>query len=126
MWVNSRSSLFTQRLSNFVGTAESSTKLPWKSLRKRVGEKWMSQSNARMNRQIGDALDTLQCLVPARNALWNAAVADIISIFVLKGAVIPTRHVHRESLLGTARRGPQKRQVAHVFDVLVRIIIRLK
>ena len=42
-----RKSLSTPRLSNFVGTAEVSTKLPWKSLSKRVETDGVSQSHKR-------------------------------------------------------------------------------
>ena len=41
------SSLWMQRLSSLVGTAESSTALPWKSLDKRVGAEGVSQTHVK-------------------------------------------------------------------------------
>jgi hypothetical protein len=65
--------------------------------------------------------------VPAGNALWDAAIADVVvCIIVRRVVVVLTGHVHGEALLGTARRGPQKRQVAHVFGFMVRVIIWLE
>ena len=61
--MNSRSSVCAQKLSSFVGIAESGTKSRWKGLGKRVGEKWVSQSDAKTSRMV-DALFTLKIFLP--------------------------------------------------------------
>ncbi len=57
-----------------------------------------------------DALYALQGLVPARDALRDATIADIVACIFIQLGVVLTGHVHRhrERLLGTGRRGSQK------------------
>ena len=75
--MNSRSSLWTQRFSSFVGTAESSTKSRWKGLDKHAGAEWVSRPDAKTSK-IVDALYTLQGLVPTWHTLQDATEAHIV------------------------------------------------
>jgi len=94
-----------QMLSSFVGTAESSTKLPWKSLDKRVGAEGVDQSHSKTSCVI-DELYALQSLVPTWDTLRDVTVADTVGCLLFWGSVVLTRHPQR--LLGTGGRGSQE------------------
>jgi hypothetical protein len=72
---------WTQRLSSFVGIADSGTKLPWTSLDKRVGAECVSESDAKTSWTV-DALYTLQSLIPTWHTLRDVTVADIVGCLV--------------------------------------------
>jgi hypothetical protein len=79
-----------QRSSSFVGTAESSTKPRWKSLDRRVGTEWVSQSDAKTSR-ILDALYTLQSFV-LRGARCGMQPSAYYWLPHFWGSVVLTRH----------------------------------
>jgi hypothetical protein len=71
------------------------------------------------------ALDALQGLKSAGDALRNAAIADVVAVVLWRGTVtVLTGHNHSEGLFGMGGRGTQKGMVAHIADVVIPIIIR--
>jgi hypothetical protein len=109
-------------LRSFVGTAESSTKLPWKSLEARRGCK--GQPNSCKDETIVDALYAFQSLVPTWHTLRDATAVDIVGCLVSRTKVVHTRHPER--LLGTRGRGSQEGQVLFISKAMILIFIGLK